>query len=97
MIRNHTPHGILHYNDGLIVLEERRLDLLGSRNEITITLLSPDGQRREYRQSIRIYTLSELARMLSQTGIQLLAYYGDLDGGPLTLDSRMVILGQKRA
>jgi SAM-dependent methyltransferase len=97
VLRNHIPHGIIRYNDGLIVLEERRLDLLGSRNEIAITMLAPDGRRTEHRQSIRIYTLTELVRMLAAVDIQVLEYYGDLDGSALTLDSRLVILGQKRA
>jgi SAM-dependent methyltransferase len=97
VLRNHSPHGIIRYNDGLIVLEERQLDLRRSRNEITITMLFPDGQRTEHRQSIRIYTLTELARMFSEAGLQLQGYYGDLDGSPLTLDSRLVVLGQKRS
>jgi ubiquinone/menaquinone biosynthesis C-methylase UbiE len=95
VLRNHSPHGIIRYKDGLIVLEERHLDLRGSRNEIVITMLSPDGRRTEHRQSIRIYTLSELARMLAEAGMQLISYHGDLDGSPLTLDSRLVVLGQK--
>ncbi len=97
VMRNYSPHGIIRYNDGLIVLEERHLDLLGSRNEIGITMLFPEGQRAEHRQSIRVYTLTELVRMLAAVGIQMQAYYGDLDGSPLTLDSRLVIVGQKRA
>lgn len=97
VIRNHTPHGIIRYNDGLLVLEERHLDLLGSRNEIAITMLPLKGPRTEYKQSIRIYTLTELVRMLASVGIQAQEYYGDLDGKPLTLDSRLVVLGQKRA
>jgi SAM-dependent methyltransferase len=95
VMRNYSPHGIIRYNDGLIVLEERRLDLLGSRNEITITMLYPDGKRTEYMQSIRVYTLTELARMLASVGMPVQASYGDLDGSPLTLDSRLVVLGRE--
>ncbi|HEV2655587.1 MAG TPA: hypothetical protein VGT82_11540, partial [Ktedonobacteraceae bacterium] len=59
-------------------------------------MLFPDGRRSEHKQSIRIYTLTELARMLAEVGMHLQEYYGDLDGSPLTLDSRLVVLGQKR-
>ncbi|MBV9615080.1 MAG: methyltransferase domain-containing protein [Ktedonobacteraceae bacterium] len=95
VIRTFSPHGIIRYHDGLIVLEERRLNLPESRNEITITMIYPDGQRKKYRQSIRIYTLTELRRMLKSVGIEVQAYYGDLDGGALTVDSRMVVVGKK--
>jgi SAM-dependent methyltransferase len=95
VIQSFSPYGILHYDDGLIVLEERRIDLIGSRNEVHITLLLPDGQRKTYHQSMRIYTLTELIRMLTAVGLQVQAYYGGLNGGPVTLDSRLVIISQK--
>ncbi|MBA2396298.1 MAG: methyltransferase domain-containing protein [Ktedonobacteraceae bacterium] len=96
VVRTFSPHGIIRYDDGLIVLEERRLNLPESRNEINITMLYPDGRRTTHRQSIRVYTLTELRRMLESVGIEVQAYYGDLDGSALTVDSRMVILGKKR-
>jgi SAM-dependent methyltransferase len=95
VIQSFSPYGILHYDDGLIVLEERRIDLVGSRNEVHITLIFPDGKRSEYHQSMRIYTLTELIRMLTTVGLEVQAYYGGLNGGPVTLDSRLVIISQK--
>jgi SAM-dependent methyltransferase len=95
VIRAFSPHGIIRYADGLIVLEERHIDLLTSRNEVRISMLYPDGRRREHQQSIRIYTLTELVRMLTTVGLQVEAYYGGLDGSPLTLDSRLVVLSRK--
>jgi hypothetical protein len=58
-------------------------------------MLYPDGQRKKYKQSIRIYTFTELRRMLKSVGIEVQAYYGDLDGSAMTMDSRMVIVGKK--
>ena len=95
VIRAFTPHGIIRYDNGLIVLEERRIDLSTSRNEVRITLLYPNGQRIEHFQSIRIYTLAELIRMLTSIGMEIQAYYGDLENNALTLDSRLVILSRK--
>jgi SAM-dependent methyltransferase len=95
VIQSFSPYGILHYDDGLIVLEERRIDLVGSRNEVHITLIFPDGKRSEYHQSMRIYTLTELIRMLTAVGLEVQAYHGGLNGGPVTLDSRLVIISQK--
>lgn len=95
IIRNTSPHGIIRYDDGLIVLEERHIDLLGSRNEVHISLLYPNGTRTEHHQSIRIYTLTEIIRMLTAAGLQMQAYYGGLDGSTLSLDSRLVLVSKK--
>lgn len=95
VLRAHTPYGIIRYDDGLIVLEERQIDLRRSRNEVHITMLHPDGKRSEHHQSMRIYTLSELESMLAMAGLQVEAYYGDLRGNALTLDSRLVVISQK--
>jgi SAM-dependent methyltransferase len=95
VVRTISPHGIIHYEDGLIVLEERHVDLLTSRNEVRVSLLHPDGKRTEHRQSMRVYTLTELIHMLANAGLQLQAYYGGLDNSPLTLDSRLVLLARK--
>lgn len=96
IIRANAPHGIIHYPDGLIVLEERHINLLTSHNEVHISLIHPDGQRTEYQQSIRVYTLTELAHMLDTADLELQSYYGDLEGNPLTLESRLVLVSQKR-
>ncbi len=60
-----------------------------------MTILYPDGRRTEYRQSIRIYTLTELVRMLAEAGLQTRAYYGGLDSSALTPDSRLAVVSQK--
>lgn len=95
VMRSFTPHGITRYNDGLIVLEERHIDLLTSRNEVRITMLDPEGRRTEHRHSMRVYTLSELVQMLNTASLPVQAYYGGLDGSVLTMDSRLVVISQK--
>jgi hypothetical protein len=42
-------------------------------------------------------TLTELAAMLDRAGLELLAVSGDLDGGPLELDSSFVVALSGRA
>jgi SAM-dependent methyltransferase len=96
LMRNYAPQLISHYPDGLIVLEERRFDLLTSSNEVKVTMLFSDGQRREYNHSLRVYTLTELAQMLAVAGLQVKAFYGGWDGSTLTMDSfRLILLSQK--
>ena len=74
-MRTFSPHGIIRYDDGLVVLEERRLNLPESRNEINITMIYPDGRRTKHTQSIRVYTFTELRRMLKSVGLEVHAYY----------------------
>jgi SAM-dependent methyltransferase len=96
LMRHYTPQLISHYPEGLIVLEERRFDLLTSLNEVKVTMLFSDGQRREYSHFLRVYTLTELVQMLAVAGLQVKAFYGGLDGSALTMDSfRLILLSQK--
>ena len=91
LMRRYAPHSINRHDDGLLILEEHRFDLLTSRNEVRITLLDPDGQRTEYRHAVRVYSLTELARMLQAANLVVQASYGGLDGSRLTMDSRRLV------
>ena len=96
LMRQYAPQMISYYPEGLIELEERSFDLLTSRNEVQITMLYPDGQRKEYGFSHRLYTLTELAQMLTMAGLQVKAYSGAWDGSALTMDNfRLILLSQK--
>lgn len=95
LVRNFAPSGITRYNDGLLVLEERHFDLLRSRNNVRVTLLHPDGKQQEYWHSMRLYTPLELGSLCATAGLPVQGYYGGLDGRPLTLESRLVVVGRK--
>jgi SAM-dependent methyltransferase len=96
LMRHYAHQHIEYYPEGLIVLEERSFDLLTSHNEVQIIMIYPDGQRREYSHSLRVYTLTELVQMLVAAGLQVKAYYGGWDGSALTMDSfRLILLSQK--
>jgi len=92
LMRNYQPHGWLENPDGGRLLEEREFDLLTSRNNVRWIYIKPDGSTWENRLSLRMYTLTELARMLKTVGLSLEAVYGGFDGGPYTLDSRRLII-----
>jgi SAM-dependent methyltransferase len=92
VIRHYRPTGVTRFDDGLLVTHESELDLLTSRNHVTMTMLFPDGRRKEYRHSVRMYTLTELVQMCDAAGLRLEAHYGSLDGSPLTLDSKRLAL-----
>ena len=96
LMRHFIPHQIDYYPEGLIVLEERSFDLLASRSEVKVTMIYPDGQRKEYSHSLRVYTLTELAQMLTMAGLQVKAYFSTWDRSDLTIDSiRLILLSQK--
>ncbi|MGZ3646948.1 MAG: class I SAM-dependent methyltransferase [Ktedonobacteraceae bacterium] len=96
LMRHFSPHMIEHYPEGLIVLEERSFDLLTSRSKVKITMIYPDGRQKEYGHAARVYTLTELAQMLTRAGLQVKAYYGAWDGSELTIDGfRLILLAQK--
>ena len=97
LMRRFAPTGITRLDDGTLFLEERRFDLLTSRNEVRVTMLDPDGRRRAQHHSVRIYSLTELARMLAAAGLQVEAHYGGVDGSALTLDSRRLAILSRKA
>lgn len=92
LVRGFQAHGISRHEGGRLVLEERHFDQLSGRIDVRVTLLHPDGRRAEYRHKERIYSITELARLLQVVGLELEAHYGGLAGNPLTLDSRRLVL-----
>ena len=96
MLRRYLPADVERHPDGLLVLQEQAFDMLTSRLNVHITMFEPDGSRKEYGYSMRIYTLTELAGMLEAAGLHLEACYGGLDGSELGIESRrMVVMARK--
>jgi SAM-dependent methyltransferase len=97
LIRDWHDSRVLRNDDELVVLQERTLDLLRSRDLARYTLVDPDGRRTSREVAIRLYTLTELVAMLDRAGLELLEVNGDLDAGPLELDSSFVVTLSARA
>jgi SAM-dependent methyltransferase len=97
LVRRFQPFDVSRRDDGLVVTEERQFDQLAGRTTVRVTLFHPDGRRTESGHVVRNYTVTELAEMLGRSGLEVQATYGGLDGSPLTLDSRrLVVIAQKR-
>jgi SAM-dependent methyltransferase len=97
LVRGFQPFDVRRRDDGLLVTEERHFDQLSGRTTVRVTLLYPDGRRTELAHVVRSYTVTELARMLARSTLELQATYGGLDGSTLTLDSRrLVVVAQKQ-
>ena len=97
LVRGWHDSQVQRTGDGLVVLQERTLDLRASRELVRYTLLHPDGRRSTREHAIRLYTLTELEAMLGRAGLELLEVSGDLDGGPLELDSSFLVTLSGRA
>lgn len=83
---------------GVLVLHERDLNLLESRNYVRLAIIEPDGSRRRHDHILRLYTLTELLGMLDRAELAFRAVWGGFDGSPYTLYSRrMIVLAEKES
>ena len=80
--------------DGTLVFEQRSFDARQSRLTTRFVIVAPDGARRDsVGHTLRLYTLTELSRMLAQAGLRLEQTYGAYGGEPYSLGSpRMIAL-----
>ncbi len=96
LIRRYQEADWHQHEDGLITMERRKLDLLTSRNESVWMLITPAGRRRVHRINFRLYTLTELAKMLSRAEMAVRRVWGGFDGQDYGLNSRrMIVLSEK--
>jgi SAM-dependent methyltransferase len=97
VISNYVENEWREDDSGALVLEHREIDLLTSINHITFTLVGPDGTAREsVGHHIRLYTLTEIVRMLGRSGLQYEQVYGGFEGEPYEVDSRrMIVVARK--
>ena len=77
--------------DGLVLLQERSFDPVRGLNRTNLTW-HEDGQRRQMSFAVRLYTPTELTRLVAAAGLRPIAYYGDWTGAELTRESRHIIL-----
>ncbi len=82
--------------DGTVVRECRRHDPETCRVEKTITIRSCECER-EFRESVRLYSLEEMTAMLDGAGLAFEGVDGSTGGEPYSVHSpRMILRGRKR-
>jgi SAM-dependent methyltransferase len=79
-----------------ILAEHRRFDYRAGEIE-TEHILFADGKRRSVTFRVRVYTATELVRLLEGVGFDQIDCFGDLDGGELARETRLVIRARKPA
>lgn len=97
VIRHNEPFEWQIKDDGTIVLEHRNLDLAASINHLTFTEIAPDGTRREPSElHMRLYTLTEMTKMLKAADLTLANVHGGFNGKDYGVDTRrMIIIARK--
>jgi ubiquinone/menaquinone biosynthesis C-methylase UbiE len=90
LARIFTDKGWDDLGEGDLLLQEREFDQVEGLTHDTFSYLPHGGEPRTVRYSIRIYTVTDVVRMLRSAGFERVETYGGYDGRPLTLDSRLV-------
>ena len=80
--------------DDAVRLEERRIDYVAGEVENDLTLLAV-GERRSATYRIRVYTATELVKLLAEVGFTAIECFGDFEGAPLSRETRLVVRARK--
>jgi SAM-dependent methyltransferase len=96
IVRNFRPLRWYPLQDGGYFLQRTSFDLMTGLWQGDNIRVRPDGRSESQAFNIRLYTLTELARMLAAAGMTLKGTWGSLDGQEFTLDSpRLVLLAER--
>jgi SAM-dependent methyltransferase len=83
--------------DGTLYVERRELDLAASRMCVRFIIVGAEGGRRDsIGHDIRLYTLTEITRMLSLAGLRVTGAFGGFDSEPYAIDTRRMIISARK-
>jgi SAM-dependent methyltransferase len=77
-----------------MVAESRRIDYVAGEIE-TEHIHVAGGSRRSVKYRMRVYTVTELVRILEEVGFGAIECFGDYEGGELTRETRLVVRARK--
>jgi ubiquinone/menaquinone biosynthesis C-methylase UbiE len=80
--------------DDAVLLEERNFDPVAGVIETDHTYFAV-GERRSVTFRLRVYTATELVRLLAELGFGETECFGDYEGGPLSRETRLVVRARK--
>jgi ubiquinone/menaquinone biosynthesis C-methylase UbiE len=81
---------------GKLVAEGRRFDHVAGEIE-TNHIYVAGGKRRDFTYKIRVYTATDIARMLAEVGFRNIEFFGDYEGGELSRETRLVVRATRPA
>lgn len=80
--------------DDAVLLEERRFNYKHGEIETEHTYLAV-GDRRSVTFRLRVYTATELLKLLAEVGFTDIECFGDFEGAPLSRETRLVVRARK--
>jgi len=85
--------------DGTLYIERRDLDLATSRMHVHFIVVDKNGSRREsIGHIIRLYTLTEMTRLLERVALRVTGVFGGFDGEEYAIGTRrMILVARKEA
>jgi ubiquinone/menaquinone biosynthesis C-methylase UbiE len=95
LVRRFQEQGWRLVGEGRLLLEQRTFDPAAGVAQTTQTLVDATGERDSRTFSMRVYTATELVAMLERAGFEEARCYGDLDGAPFSLDTRLVVVARR--
>jgi SAM-dependent methyltransferase len=93
----YTPKDWLSLRDGTDVVVDRHFDAVSGVNVVTHRWPGPDGQPNERRHHLRVYTATEIDRMLRTAGLRPMAWYGGSSLEPFDRTSRRLLVVAERS
>jgi SAM-dependent methyltransferase len=94
LVANFRERGWQLLGEGRLLLEQRTFDPASGIAQTTQTVIGSTGERDSRTWSLRVYTATELVAMLARAGFAEAKCFGDLEGGPLGTDTRLVIVAR---
>ena len=90
---NLIPHSEAVVSEERIIQERK---IVGNR-VVKDIIIKKNGIRKNFRESVRMYAVSELRERLEESGFRVLSMYGDFDGSNFDLNSspRIIIILRK--
>jgi ubiquinone/menaquinone biosynthesis C-methylase UbiE len=81
--------------EGRLLLEQRTFDVATGVAQTTQTLVESGGERESRTWSVRVYTATELLAMIERAGFSDAKAYGSFEAGPLSAQTRLVVLATR--
>lgn len=95
LYRNFLPHVITRCGE-VTLIRESTLDLPANVIRKQWTYFMPDGRRVVHESAVRLYDPAALRRLFEAAGFTQVAFFGDVDASPLTLNSPRCIISARR-
>ncbi len=73
-----APYNHWFEGDGCVCMDDMGMDWITNRLKIKRSIILDDGRSKELQYSVRLYTLSEVGRMLHEAGFRVAAVSGDI-------------------